>query len=287
MPHQPINQDTVFNEIWPTVTALLKATVAQDEKTIQKMLVASGNAAALLSLFGPVALDVILKTVYDRDNATLTYAVQTDKGRHVYIEYAWPDTTQDNGVSEDDFAYVRLRRQGQKWRILDTYPGRIDTPMTPPRARGILLDNELIKSGQGVPSDPWVLPLALLAGAIRLPLREEGLADEVERLLLPALQGQGHGVFALVNARRLWRDFRAKAKPVIDVPLAWAAVVEFLIADQEMVQTSEAEVAAAYQINPVAFSQRVAQVKKALKIAEKGLDQRYTSLWVTPVEVAK
>ena len=52
-----------------------------------------------------------------------------------------------------------------------------------------------------------------------------------------------------------------------------------------MVKTSEEEVAAAYNINPIAFGQRVAQVKKALKIAETGLDERYTSLWVKPVEI--
>ena len=283
MPNQSITQDTIFNTIWPVVTELLKATVAQDEKAIRKLLVTQGNAAATLTLFGPVALDILLKTVYDRDNATLTYAVQTDKGRHVYLEFAWPN---DQGeVSEDDFAYVRLRRQGEKWRVLDINPSPINNPMTPPRARGILLDNEMLQSGKGVPSDPWVLPVAFMAGAIRLPLREPALADEVERLLLPTLQNQGHSFLALVNAQKVWRDFQTKTKPAIDFPQAWAAVVEFLIADQEMVQTSEADVAAAYNLNPIAFSQRIAQVKKALKIAETGLDERYTSLWVKPVEI--
>ncbi len=285
MPSQPINQDAVFNELWPVVTELLKATVAQDEKAMRKLIVASGNAAAILTLFGPIALDILLKTVYDRDNATLTYAIQTDKGRHVFLEYAWPDVSQDNLVGEEDFVYVRLRRVGDKWRVLDINPGQINAPMTPPRARGILLDNELIKSGRGVPPDPWVLPLAFLAGAIRLPIRADALADEVERLLLPHLQEQGHSLLALVNARQLWRDFRTKGKPVIDVPLAWAAVVEYLIAEQEMVQTGEAEVAAKYHVNPIIFGQRVAQVKKTLKIVATGLDARYTSLWVTPVEV--
>ena len=147
------------------------------------------------------------------------------------------------------------------------------------------MDNGMLQSGKGVPSDPWVLPVALMAGAIRLPLREEAMTDEVERLALTTLQNQGHSLFALVNAQKLWREFVNKTKPVVDVPLAWAAVVEFLIADQEMVQTTEAEVAAAYNINPIAFSQRVAQVKKALKIAATGLDERYTSLWVKPVEI--
>jgi hypothetical protein len=278
-----INQDTVFNHIWPVVTELLKATVAQDEKAMRKLLVTGGSAAAILTLFGPVALDILLKTVYDRDNATITYAVQTDKGRHLYLEFAWPDDNQ--AVSENDFTYVRLRRQGEKWRVLDINPSQINHPMTPPRARGVLLDNEMLQSGKGVPSDPWVLPVALMAGAIRLPLREEAMTDEVERLVLTTLQNQGHSLFALVNAQKLWREFVSKTKPVVDVPLAWAAVVEFLIADQEMVQTTEAEVAAAYHINPIAFSQRVAQVKKALKIAATGLDERYTSLWVKPVEI--
>ena len=278
-----ITQDTIFNHIWPVVTELLKATVAQDEKAIRKLLVAQGTAAATLTLFGPVALDILLKTVYDRDNATLTYAVQTDKGRHLYLEFAWPNSQGE--VSEDDFTYVRLRRQGEKWRVLDINPSQINNPMTPPRARGILLDNEMLQSGKGVPSDPWVLPVAFMAGAIRLPLREPALADEVERLLLPTLQNQGHSFLALVNAQKLWRDYQAKTKPAIDFPQAWAAVVEFLIADQEMVQTNEADVAAAYHLNPIAFSQRIAQVKKALKIAETGLDERYTSLWVKPVEI--
>lgn len=282
-----ITQDTLFNDIWPVVTELLKATLAQDEKALRKLLVTNGSAAATLALFGPVALDILLKTVYDRDNATVTYVVQTDKGRHLYLEFAWPDESQDNAVTADDFVYVRLRRQGEKWRVLDINPARIDSPMTPPRARGILLDNGLLQSGPNLPSEPWVLPVALVAGAIRLPIREDAMGDAVERLLLPKLQEQGHSLFALVNGRKMWRDFQSKAKLTVDVPLAWAAVIEFLIADQEMVKTSEEEVAAAYQINPIAFSQRIAQVKKALNIAETGLDERYTSLWVKPVEIVK
>jgi hypothetical protein len=133
------------------------------------------------------------------------------------------------------------------------------------------------------------LPVALFGGALQLPLRPAAMRDAVERLLLPGLQHRTYGILSLVAGRRLWRDFRRKAK--IDLTAegaqsaenkgekvraaAWAAAAEFIMSEQNMREATQAAVAQNYRVNLSAILPRIRQIKEALAI--QGIDERYSS----------
>ena len=132
-----------------------------------------------------------------------------------------------------------------------------------------------------IPSEPWVLPIALYGGMLQLPLQPTAMQDEVERLLLPGLQHRTYGAVSLVQGRRLWRDFKAAAKPDLDKPAGWAAAAEFVMSEQDVRNVTQAAIAKHYQTSLTNVVPRIKQIKKVLGI--KGLDERYTDLQATQI----
>jgi hypothetical protein len=277
-----ISQETVWKEIWPVVEGLIQATLAESEKQVKALLLPGSQAAVLHDLFGYSVFDILLKTVLGRGRLGLTRAIETEAGRFVHIEYAWPDpAASNNSYTAADVVSVKLQQQHQQWRVAEVNPANVDLPLTEARAYGILVSSKALSDAGNVPQEPWILPVALFGGALQLPLRPTALRDAIERLLLPGLQHRTYGILSLVAGRRLWRDFRRQAKPTLDKAAAWAAAAEFILSEQNMREATQAAVAQHYQVNLSAILPRIRQIKESLNI--QGLDERYSSFAPTQI----
>lgn len=272
-----ISQETVWEEIWPVVESLLDATLAEDEARVTSLLEPGGEAARLYNLFGVTVFDILLKSVLGRTQLAITRAIQTEEGRYVHIEYVWPDPeTEDGAYTAADLVTVQLQRTGDRWQVLAVNPAAADFPLTEARARGVLVTGEARSEGGKLPREPWILPVAFLAGSLQLTLREEALADDVERLLLPGLQARHYGAISQIAGRRLWRDFRQVANPPLDDPAAWAAATEFVLSEQSLREMTQGAVGKYYGVPLTRMLPRIRRIKQALSV--QGLDERYSAL---------
>lgn len=279
-----ISQETVWNDVWPTVESLIQATLAEDEAAIAPLLLPGAQAAQMLDLFGFSVFDVLLKTVLGRGSLGVTRAIETENGRFVHIEYAWPEPGAQGGeYTAADVVSVTLTEQNGRWVIIEVNPAGADLPLTGPRARGILATSQAMSEQDKVPAEPWILPIALYGGALQIPLRPEAMVDDVEALLLPGLQHRTYGVMSLLRGRQLWRDFKAAAAPSLEKPAGWAAAVEFVMSEQDMRSQTQAAVGKQYQVNLSVLAPRIKQIKKELKI--QGQDERYTDIQSTRIVV--
>lgn len=272
-----ISQETVWEEIWPVVEALIQATLAGDDDRITASLEPGGEAARLYDLFGVTVLDILLKTVLGRSQLAITRAIQTEEGRYVHVEYVWPDpAAADGAYNAADLVTVQLQRAGTQWQVVALNPAAADLPLTEARARGVLLSGEVRSNSGELPREPWILPVALLAGSLPLRFQETALRDDVERLLLPGLQARNYGALSLLAGQRLWRDFREAATLALGNPAAWAAAAEFILSEQSLREVTQAAVGSHYQVGLPQILPRIRRIKKVLAI--EGLDERYSAL---------
>lgn len=293
-----IDENTVWDKIWPVVEQLITATLAEDPQTMQRYLLPGGQAADALDLFGFPVFDILLKIVLGRERLGLTRAIEADDNR-VYIEYAWPDPAEaGRRYSAVDVVSVRLAGQEDgAWLIEEINPAAADLPLNAPRAATILAgSSDLLKEDQ-IPNEPWVLPLTLYAGVLQLPMRTDAMADAVEEALMPGLQARQFGLLSQINGRRLWRDYlavsrrdyravsggddRAAAAPALDQPAAWAAGVEFILGELTKKEQTQASVGRPYHVSLGAVSSRAKAIKAALAIAD--VDDRYSELQTTQI----
>lgn len=276
-----LSKQAVMEKIWPTVEALIRATLDEDNDAIASLLVPGSEAAVLHTLFGFPIFDLLLKTVLGREHVAVTRAVATEKGRTIHVEFVWPDTgAGDDGYTAADLVSVQCRRHKERWRVVAVNPAATDFPLTEPRAQGIMVTARRHDADDQA-LEPWLLPVALFAGNLQLPLRPEALADVVESLLLPGLQHRTYGVVALTGARRLWRDFKSRAAPELDNPAAWAAAAEFIMSEQTLRELTQAAVGKHYRVSLSALLPRIRQIKETVGI--QGLDARYSSLGGTQI----
>jgi len=276
-----IDEKTLWDDIWPVVEQLISATVAEDPRTLRQLLHPHGQAADALDMFGPVVFDILLKTVLGRDRLGLVRAVEGDGGETVFIEYAWPDPTTQGSFTAVDVVAVRLILTGDGWRVVEINPASADLPLNGARATSILAGMQVINDEGKPPSEPWVLPLALYAGLLQLPLQPGAAADPVEELLLPGLQARRFGFLPQLYARRLWRDFADGDFEPADRPGAWAAAVELLMGEQENRAETQAAVGRRYRASLGAVAGRAKQIRRALSI--ESFDARYSDFNTTEI----
>jgi hypothetical protein len=276
-----IDERTVWDDIWPVVERLIAAAVAEDPQTIRQLLYPQGQAADALDLFGFVVFDILLKTVLGRERLGLTRAIEGDGGESVFIEYAWPDPATGRGYTAVDVVAVRLARGHDRWRVVEINPAAVDLPLNSMRATSILAGTQVMNDEGKLPSEPWILPVALYAGLLQLPLRPEAAADPVEAQLLPGLQARGFGLLPLIYGRRLWRDFVAAAQPDLDRPAAWAAAVEVILGELSNHGQTQAAVGRQYRAPLGGVASRVKHIRRALDIAD--FDARYSDLKTTEI----
>lgn len=287
-----IDEKTVWDDIWPVVEQLISATVAEDSRTLRQLLYPHGQAADALELFGPVVFDILLKTVLGRDRLGLTRAIEGDGGETAFIEYAWPDPATQGSYTAVDVVAVRLAHGDAGWRVVEINPAAADLPLNSMRATSILAGMQVMNEDGKLPSEPWVLPVALYAGVLQLPLQPGAAADPVEALLLPGLQARGFGFLPQMLARRLWRDFVAAASAgndptdrgdfdPADRPGAWAAAVELIMGEQTNRGETQAAVGRHYRASLGAVAGRAQQIRRALGI--EGFDARYSDFSTTEI----
>lgn len=277
-----INEETIWNDVWPTVEKLIGATLDEDGETIAQLVAPNQQAANMLDLFGFQVFDVLLKTVLGRGNLAVTRAIETENGRFVHIEYTWPEPgAEPNSYTAADVVTSTLTNIDGQWRIVEINPASTDIPLTGPRARGILASTQALTESGKVPSEPWILPIALYGGALQIPVQEQAMIDDVERLLLPGLQHRTYGAMSLIRARSLWRTFRLEANPSLEKPAGWAAAIEFIMSEQNMRQQTQAKIGKIYQVNLSLMVPRIKQIKKTLNI--QGQDARFSDLQPTRI----
>lgn len=279
-----IDEKTVWDDIWPVVERLISAAVAEDPQTLRQLLHPHGQASDALDMFGPVVFDILLKTVLGRDRLGLTRAIEGDGGETVFIEYAWPDPATRGSYTAVDLVAARLARAGDGWRVAEINPASADLPLNGMRATSILAGTQVMNEDGKLPSEPWILPVALYAGLLQLPLLPGAAADPVEALLLPGLQARQFGFLPQLYARRLWRDFAARAGEETDPadrPGAWAAAVEVIMGEQSNRGETQAAVGRHYRASLGAIAGRIKQIRRALGI--EGFDARYSDLSTTEI----
>lgn len=277
-----IDEQTVWDDIWPVVERLIAATLAEDAPAIGHLLLPGGQAHDALDLYGTVVFDILLKTVLGRERLGLTRAIEADEGRAVYIEYAWPDpASADRSYTAVDVVAVRLARGAGGWLVDEINPASADLPLNTLRATSVLAGTQVMNDDGKLPSEPWILPVAVFAGVLQLPPAPGAAADAVEAALLPGLQARGFGLLPQLYGRRLWRDFVAAARPELDRPAAWAAAVEFIMGEQTHRAETQATVGRFYRAPLGGVSGRVKHIKRVLSIT--GLDARYSDFATTEI----
>lgn len=277
-----IDEDTIWDAIWPVVEAVIEATLAEDPAAIHNLLLPTGQAAAALALFGTPVFDILLKTVLGRGQLSLTRAVETQNGRFVHIEYAWPDpASSEYSYTAADVVTVTLTRPDIAWQVVEINPAGVDLPLTSVRATAVLVSTQALNDRGQLPSEAWILPFALYGGQLQLALKADGMADAVERALLPGMQDRGFGFVPLLGAQLLWRDYRSALRPDLDPPGAWAAAVETVMSDLIGRAVTQAAVGAWYGQKMTAVSARARHIRRALDLRE--FDARYTDLQPTQI----
>ena len=276
-----IDEQTVWDDIWPVVERLIAATLAEDPQAIRPLLLPGGQAADALDLFGFVVFDILLKTVLGRERLGLVRAIEADAGRAVFIEYAWPEPAAGRGYTAVDVVAVRLARAADGWRVDEINPAALDLPLNSARSAGILAGTQTMSEAGKLPAEPWVLPVALFAGALQLPLQPGAAADAVEAALLPGLQARGFGLLPQIYGRRLWRDFVAATRPELDRPAVWAAAVEFILSEQGGRTLTQAAVARHYRAPLGGVAGRVKHIMRLLAITSH--DARYSDFATTEI----
>lgn len=278
-----ISEETIWEQIWPVVAQAIEATLAEDEAELALLVIEDEQAAAALELYGFISFDILLKTVLGRSSLGLTKAVETDNGRFIYIEFAWPDA--DNGVTAVDLVTVCLTQQNNEWRIVEINPAGVDAPLNNLRAKAVLTNDQLLQNADQFASEPWILPFVLYAGLLQLPLQNISKLDAVEKLLLFGMQQRGFGLMAQIYGRRLWRDLLTLAQQDLTDPAAWAAALEYLIGEQYKREVTQATVSKYYLTNLATMVPNIRKITKMLDLQKE--DARYSDLQTLQIEYAE
>jgi hypothetical protein len=277
-----IDERTVWEEIWPVVERLVRATLVGDNDVVKPLLTPNSPAAEMYDLFGLTVFDILLKTVLNRDNLGLARAIEAENGKQVHIECAWLDPGgSGRSYLAGDVVSVQLRRYRRSWQVVDLNPAGSEAPMTEARALNILQTSAAANESEDAAAEPWILPVALYAGALQLPIRAEAMADPVEELFLPGMQSRGFGLTSIGGGRRLWRAFLDNEQPDLSNAGAWAAAVEFVMTEQAVRDVSQASVAQNYTVGIGALASRAGQLKQTLGI--DGLDERFSPFGLSRV----
>lgn len=280
-----IDEKAVWDDIWPVVERLISATVAEDSQAIRQQLYPNGQAADILDMFGFPAFDILLKVVLGYNRLGLTRAIEGDDGRTVFIEFAWLDPESEGGYTGAEMVTVQLNvaEPAGNRLVTEINPTNADLPLNGPHATSILAGTQALSEDGKLPSEPWVLPLMLFAGALQLPPAPGAAADPTEELLLPGLQARRFGLLSQIYARRLWRDFVATGSEIdpAERPSAWAAAVEVIISEQSGRKETQATVGRHYRASLGGVANRVNHIRRALGI--DGLDARYSELSTTEI----
>jgi hypothetical protein len=273
-----LTTEQAITDIWPRARKLLELVLNQDEQGVNSLLAPKGSAAAYYDLHGMVSLEVLLKTLFGRTQVGLTQAIPAQKDKLLFFEFVWFDPEREQDAYEPkDVVSLSMARVRKVWRVTDINPSTLSHWVTSSMARGLLTELRG-KNGGTLPQSADILPLAFLAGQMKLPILAGAMQDDVERLLLPTLQMQGFGALALVKARQLWRDFAKRKPPRINENTGklWASAVTEIMVEQAHAEVTQAAIAKLYGAPLAKLFAPIREIRTVLGI--NGVDERYSPI---------
>ncbi len=237
---------------------------ANEAVAVKKMLAAKSSAAYLLDMFGLALFRLDLRLDDPREkNRLAPYDLQIE-GQVALLELGVLEPLEVEGSEGEQHEHFRrlfgsslLLSFEEEWRVTEVLPFNSDGQLDVQKAD----DKLIIETHQG---------------KRRLPRQAENL-DGVEQLFLEKMQEQA-GRFNLeemINALRLWRDFKLKneARPTGKTE-AWAAGVEYLITLFDYYEVESKTIAKFYGKDNAAVIKRAREIAQTLNVTQ--FDDRYS-----------
>lgn len=237
-------EDALVRQIMETVAAVLDAVLRDDRAVVAAHLAPESLLGVGLDLFGMDALAVPLGLAGRPQSMGLT-SVQASDDMAV-AEVSGRDA-QDQNTS---IASVFLNRSAGVWQVGDIWPVPADSD----------LDLDQI-------AEPTVL---FYTGQLQLTPVADAHMDDVEALLLPALQEDGLGLHLIERAVHLWRLFRAGNGASSAPPAAWAAALHFTVLAMDEQDPDPGPIAARYGVPTESVVERFMQLISNLGFAPEG-----------------
>ncbi len=253
---------------------LIVAARNEDAAALTQFFEPGSGAALLTELFGPKLVQVDLRLADAREQGQLTpYDFQLE-GAVGLLELGVLEQLAVGETAGDGQPHLRrvfgsalllhLNPAGDGWLVADLLPVNSDGALDPTQAS----DNQI---------------LAVHRGEMLLPLQLARL-DPVEKGLLTGMQKR-HSHFNLeemVNALRMWRDFKAqRGSTLLAMPQSWAAGVEYLITLFDFGEAEAELLAQAYNVETEEVENCAREIAQSLRANQ--FDDRY-SLHPDPVQ---
>jgi len=253
---------------------LIEAARSEDAVALAQLFEPGSGAALLVELFGPKLVQVDLRLADALEQGRLTpYDFQVE-GAVGLLELGVLEPLAGGGAAVEGQPHMsrvfgsalllHLNQVGNGWLVADLLPVNSDGVLDQTQAS----DNQI---------------LAVHRGEMLLPLQLAQL-DPVEKGLLTGMQKR-HSRFNLeemVNALRLWRDFKARrGSSLLAMPQSWAAGVEYLITLFDFGAAEATSLAQAYNVEVEEVENCAREIAQNLRANQ--FDDRY-SLHPDPVQ---
>jgi hypothetical protein len=244
MPMATPEEEALARQITETVASLLDGVLRDDKGAVAAHLAPEGLIGVGLTLFGMDALAVPLGLA-NRPHALGLTSVQASEGLAV-AEVAGRDVN-DRDTS---ICTIYLAQAGADWQVADIWPVPADYD----------LDIEGI-------AEPTVL---FYTGQLQLTLAPDAELDDVEAVLVPALQRSGLGLHLIERGVHLWRLFKAAEAPPAAAPTVWAAALQFAVMAMDNQDPDPELVAAQYGVPPELVVERFMQLVTQMGFSPEG-----------------
>lgn len=252
--------------IWTVLCEFIQA-LQQNTPHLGRWLVPRSNAAMFLDLYGKAVLSLLLKDDPQRNHFSLVQieCLPQAPGQVCLAEVAWIDPP-SMAYADKDLVTLRLRTYRRRWRVEDLWPFPLDDRLSLEEIREIA-DRE----GKRAPT-----VILWMAGALALPMEGQAELDKVEALFVVGMDSRGFSPWEVLQAVRLWRDFRRKADPSYRKPAIFAAAVEYAFSLLGRYEDSSSELAACYGVSPNSMTKRFCEIRDRLRLID--FDPRYSVL---------
>lgn len=259
-------------EASPVARSFLRALKEQDERATALTLMPDSEADWAFRLFGMGPLIFVLYMHLECDQFVLPRFARRGRGV-VLVEVGWVTAEDEQGGIVYDarrISTVTMHHHEQGWRVADVEPGPLHAPISVAQAQDVL--TQVVEEGRG--GEALWFPLGVLTGAFQLKRLGKEPLDDVERLFVEGMEASEFGVPEVVRAVRLWREFKAKARPSYRRPEAYAAAVEYIMVLFGFYGDSQVDVARRYGVSPSSISRKWREIENVVGLSQ--FDSRYS-----------
>jgi hypothetical protein len=236
-----------------------------NENTVKEFLLENSTAAYLFDMFGVALFRLDLRLDQAEAEKLAPYDLQLE-GEVGLLELGVLQPLEVEGSEPEEHGHI-LRLFGSSlllnysgdWYITDVLPFNSDGKLNPQNP----LDQQITEVHQGRQF---------------LPLKLDRL-DETEGRFLKNMQEQSgrFNLEELVNALRMWRDFKSKTtstKRISNRAKAWAGAVEYLITLFDYHEVDDHALAKRYDTEATDILERARQIAQTLNVTQ--FDDRYS-----------